>query len=584
MKNNAYLLKKIFQKSKELVIVPGLLSLAKGAITTLGGVWILYDTVEILETGGEVRQIFSVILLYYFLITVYCTVNVWFTNYRQPVLSLRVTEKMVYELLDKAKEIGLKSYEDTQCYDVFRLAKNCAETTSLRLLSNCQTALQCLMSLICGIVSAVAIDWHLLFFVILVIPSSLLSRSYGREKGLVSREMVRPKRVGDAVVSAFLSKGQARIIRTSKAGELLRSYYNDSVKKQMEVIRAHRKKLGILYFFNYYLAVDFIAMIAYLYAIIRIIVIGNASLAEMSVLIAAVMSIVSRIRKLIGCYEQASRHSVSVENLMAFYALKGEIPNGELICDSFEEIEFRHVFFSYRDRPVLKDINIKIHKGEKTAIVGYNGAGKTTFIKLLLGLYRPTQGEILLNGERLEKYSIDSRKKLFGVMFQDFYLFSAPILENVSLCAEEGSVRREVLQALRTAGLSFDEEMIGLDYGRTFQKNGIVLSGGQEQKLVFARLVYSGRSVWIMDEPSAALDPLAEEELYHNILKESDDKTVLFISHRLSCAKLVDRILLFDKGEIAETGNHDQLMEADGEYAKLFRQQASVYNAERANI
>ncbi len=582
LQNNIYLFKKIFSLSKELVIVSSMLSIAKGALTIMGELWILYYVVEILETGGELARVIFVLMAYFVLMTIYCTVNVWFSDYKQPALSLKVEEKLMYGLLEKAKEIGLKSYEDTQNYDAFQLAKSCVETTSKKLLSNYLAALQGLVSLVCGIVSAAAIDWHLLFFMIIVIPSTFLSHKYGSEKGLVNREMVRPKRMGGNIVSTFLSKKQARIIRTSKAGELLKSYYNDCVEKQMEIIDNNSRKLGALYFFNYFLTVDFITILAYLYAIVRVAVVGNASLSEFSVLTVAVMSIVSRLRRLIRCYELASQHSVSIENLMLFFAIDRDVVDGELSCDSYEEIEFRHVSFSYKDRPVLKDINIKIHRGEKVAIVGCNGAGKTTFIKLLLGLYRPTEGEIILNGERIEKYSMDSRKKLFGVMFQDFYLFHIPVIENISMCAGADSDEMRAMQALKAAGLPYDERQIALEYGRMFSEKGIVPSGGQDQKLVFARLAYSGRDVWIMDEPSAALDPLAEEELYCNILDESSDKTVIFISHRLSSAKLVDKIILFDDGQIAETGTHSQLMKANGGYADLFRQQAYLYGEGRA--
>lgn len=258
---------------------------------------------------------------------------------------------------------------------------------------------------------------------------------------------------------------------------------------------------------------------------------------------------------------------------------EGTIPT-EKRDDNVFEIEFRDVSFKYLNTETyaLRHVNQKITLGSKTAVVGKNGAGKTTFIKLLCRLYEPTEGQILLNGVDIRYYDYKDYAKLFGVVFQDFNLFSATIGENVASSDEYDE--KLVIECLDKAG--FGERLAKMPDGiRTniyqYEENGVEISGGEAQKLAIARALYKNAPFVILDEPTSALDPVAEYEIYQHFDQMVEDKTSIYISHRMSSCRFCDNILVFDEGEIVESGSHEQLMKEGGLYSELWNAQAQYY-------
>ncbi len=253
------------------------------------------------------------------------------------------------------------------------------------------------------------------------------------------------------------------------------------------------------------------------------------------------------------------------------------------------EFEFKNVSFKYPNQEVfaLKNISLTIHDNEKLAIVGLNGAGKTTFIKLLTRLYEPTEGEILLNGQNISTFCKEDYYKLFSIVFQDINIFSFSVKENVALDKKENIDEEKVWESLKKAGL--DKKIAALPDGinTNLQKNldehGVILSGGEAQKLVFARSIYKDAPFCILDEPTSALDALAELHLYQQFDSILKNKTAIYISHRLSSTRFCNRILLFKEGEIVEMGTHDELIKLNGEYCNMFATQANYYNETKEN-
>ncbi len=242
-------------------------------------------------------------------------------------------------------------------------------------------------------------------------------------------------------------------------------------------------------------------------------------------------------------------------------------------------IEFRNVSFHYPNQKdmVLQNVSVLLRPGEKLAIVGMNGAGKTTFIKLLCRLLLPTEGEICLNGVNINQYSEESYQKLISTVFQDFKLFSFSIQDNIDI----SRTGRDVGSVIRQAGM---EAWVGkcpsgerTQITRRFDENGVEPSGGEGQKLAIARAIYKNAPVMILDEPTAALDPYTEYEIYRKFDEISRGKTVLYISHRLGCCQLCDRILVFENGRIVEQGAHEQLKDAGGSYSRLWSAQTKYY-------
>ena len=246
------------------------------------------------------------------------------------------------------------------------------------------------------------------------------------------------------------------------------------------------------------------------------------------------------------------------------------------------EIEFRNVSFHYpgSDVEVLKHLNVRLGGDKRISIVGENGSGKTTMIKLLCRLYDPTEGEIRLNGVDIRQYDYAEYQKLFSVVFQDFKLFSFSLAENVAVASEYEPDRVE--DCLTKAG--FHERLAAMPAGidthlyKDFDENGVEVSGGEAQKITLARAIYKDSPFVVLDEPTAALDPIAEEEIYTHFQEIVGNKTAVFISHRLSSCRFCDRIFVLDKGELIQQGNHDDLLrDTQGKYYELWNAQAQYY-------
>ncbi len=247
------------------------------------------------------------------------------------------------------------------------------------------------------------------------------------------------------------------------------------------------------------------------------------------------------------------------------------------------EFTFENVSFKYKGQEsyALKNVNITISQGEKLAVVGLNGAGKTTFIKLLLRLYDVTEGRILINGVDVREYDRADYFSLFAPAFQDVMVFAFPMSENVSMKEPFNTDKEQAEKMLRSAGLG--EKIDSLEKGvdtellKVLYDDGVDLSGGEKQKLALARALYKDTDVVVLDEPTAALDALAEYRLYQSFDGLIGGKTAVYISHRLSSTRFCDRVAMFAKGELLETGTHDELMEKNGAYAEMFRVQAQYY-------
>lgn len=274
---------------------------------------------------------------------------------------------------------------------------------------------------------------------------------------------------------------------------------------------------------------------------------------------------VTYMRKLLDLPEKEQREALPIDKTMGV------------------EIEFRNVSFQYpeSETEVLSDINLTIHSNEKLALIGLNGAGKTTFVKLLCGFYKPTKGEILVNGIPQSNYDRDEYMSLISALFQDSMVFPVTVDENLT-----GSTLREIdkmnlKQALELSG--FGKRYEGLPQGgetklvREVHENATDFSGGEKQKLLFARALYKKAPLLILDEPTAALDPIAENELYLKYGEAAKNRTVVFISHRLSSTRFCDRIVLLEGAHIMEEGTHEELISKNGRYAELFEMQSKYY-------
>lgn len=263
---------------------------------------------------------------------------------------------------------------------------------------------------------------------------------------------------------------------------------------------------------------------------------------------------------------------------------KGEkLPSGK---DCPCEIELKDLTFSYdeAEKPSVDNLSLKINKGEKIAIVGVNGAGKSTLVKLICGLFIPQKGQVLINGIDSRLFNRDEYYELFSTLFQDCSLLPATVAKNITLCEEDKIDRERLYECMRLAGILDKVESLEQKENtllvREVHEGAVSFSGGELQRLLLARALYKDAPIIILDEPTAALDPIAENDMYLRYSELTKDKTAIYISHRLSSTRFCDRIILLDDAKIAETGTHEELLTRGGKYAEMFETQSRYYREE----
>lgn len=335
------------------------------------------------------------------------------------------------------------------------------------------------------------------------------------------------------------------------------------------------------------LAQNLFTVAVYVYVGIKAIY-GMITIGQVTKYISAITLLQSQISVLFSLLININTQNLYLESYSELMAVKNQKYDGTLPVekrlDNEYELEFRNVSFHYpnNDKMVLKNVSFRLKTGRKLAIVGANGAGKTTFIKLLCRLYDPTEGEILLNGIDIRKYNYDEYIRLFSVVFQDYKIFSFSVAENVAAGPEYD--RERVIKSLQEAGVyeRVQEMKSGIDSKllkdqQDGDEEGIEISGGEKQKIALARALYRDAPMVILDEPTSALDPIAEQDIYTRFNEMVADKTAVFISHRMSSCRFCDEIAVFDGGRIVQNGTHDALVAEEGVYRRMWEAQAQYY-------
>ncbi len=368
----------------------------------------------------------------------------------------------------------------------------------------------------------------------------------------------------------------------------LREWLVDKYRRLKEERFNAQKKNCTLWFWSSVFASVMIALshCAVYGWLIWAVVYDGLSIGDFSLYLASAATLFQFINSVFGGIGDLMQKSRQVDDFRSFMDFDGgdNESSGKPVPESESyEFEFRNVSFKYpkSENYALKNLTLKLKAGEHLAVVGLNGAGKSTFIKLLMRLYEPTEGEILLNGVNISEYDKRSYYGLFAPVFQDVELFAFPLAENVSMQSPEKTDRQLAEKCLVSAG--FGDKLADLPNGvdteilKVIYDDGVDLSGGEKQKLALARSLYKGAPVVVLDEPTAALDAIAESRLYNDFDKLTGGKTAVYISHRLSSTQFCSNVAMFRDGELCEYGTHESLMKKDGAYAEMFRLQAQYY-------
>lgn len=489
-------------------------------------------------------------------------------------------------IFKKAQEVELGCYEDPDFFDNYNRATWVVEKGGFkRIIEGSAWTIGSVVSFIFLIFYLVSIDPWLLVFVVcpvIVILFRVIKNNIELEK---EKEMTPFEREKDYVRRTILLKDFAKEIKTTNIFVVIDKRFRSAIEKNIRIIKKYGWKIAILECVSDYFGEIIPVAGGLIYGCYRLTVAQNLPVSEFSVLVSAITTCRNKLNHLAHYFAMQQKHCLWVQNLRDFLSYEPKIQGGELIPEEFRTLEFKNVSFRYKEDAdyILKNISFKIERGQTFAVVGHNGAGKTTLSKLLMRLYDVSEGEILYNGINIKEYDLLKYREKFASVFQDYRVFAMTVSENV-LTEEvteenaESAVNAMILAGVydKIASLPNKENSL---LTKEFDKEGILLSGGETQKITISRLFAKNFDIAVLDEPSSALDPVAESKMYDALIEGTKGKTVIYISHRLSSATRSDCIIVFSHGEIVEKGTHDELMKNGGEYAEMFTLQASGYNS-----
>ena len=404
---------------------------------------------------------------------------------------------------------------------------------------------------------------------------------FAKEKAMTPFE-----RQKDYTKRTVLLKDFAKEIKTTSIFKVVNRRFKEAIDTNIKLIKKYGWRIAVLEMFSDFFGEVIPIAGGFGYGCFRLIVRQDIPISQFSVLISAITNCRNKLNQLAHYFTMQQKHCLWVQNLREFLAYEPKIQGGTLEPGEFESLEFRNVSFCYigNKRNTLTDVSFKINKGESIAVVGHNGAGKTTLSKLMMRLYDVDEGEILYNGVNIKEYDLLKYRERFASVFQDYRIFAMTVAENVLIQEVDENNISLAQKALRQSGVY--EKILTLDekentiLTREFVEDGALLSGGESQKVTIARMFAKNFDVAILDEPSSALDPVAETKMYDSLMEGTKDKTVIYISHRLSSATRSDNILVFSGGKLTESGTHEELMNLGGEYCEMFTLQASGYREE----
>ena len=502
----------------------------------------------------------------------------------------KVVRHVKLQIMNKAKEIDISCFDLPEFYEKLENANREAGMRPISVISSTFDAISkiiSLMSFIIVLVTAPGLWWVAIVMIIVSLPTAIISFTYRRKNFMYMRNRSKDRRQMNYYSDIMVNKDMVKEIRMFDLGDSFTERFDDVFAGYYKGIRGLIVKENLLQLMVTVLSsvanCVFFAMIAWQ------VFEGRLQIGDYTLYTGALTSIATTVSSLILVSASVYEGTLFIDNLISFIKTEPKIvPKAKeplaVKHGCAHTIEFKNVSFSYpgTDRMVLKNINLTIRPGETAVLVGLNGAGKTTFIKLLTRLYDPTQGVILLDGRDLREYDVKDLYSMFGIIFQDFGKYAVSVSDNIDFGDIHGEHTRENIKSAAVAA-NADEYIQRLPKGydtalmRIFEPDGIELSIGQWQKLAVARAFYSKSDILILDEPTASLDPIAEQEIFNQFDELRKDKTTIFVSHRLSSATVASKIIVLDNGELVEEGTHKELMQSGGRYSELFSTQAKRY-------
>lgn len=512
--------------------------------------------------------------------------NTWY--YSKWCCYIPVRFKMMVEKNRKAMTIDFRNIEDPDVLDCYQKAGNASSGNDQGIEGMMRQMVNLLTNLSVAVVGLLILGtmnlWIVLIMAVLAaVTFAVRNKTNARAKREVWDPLAPWWRRNYYLSNLTSDFAAAKDVRMFGLADWLTEKFRREKKIRMEAQKTNAKIwIHASNFTDLCFALSQVMVYAWL---LHMAVKGEQTLGNFSLYLTSATTFYNFIRQIMDNTANLLQRSREVDDWRSFLDFDGGDPDEGIPVPSMEnyEFEFRNVSFQYpkAEKYALRNLSLTLKAGERLAVVGLNGAGKSTFIKLLLRLYEPTEGEIFLNGVNIKEYSKTSYYRIFAPVFQDVNLFAFPLAENISMKSPENTDRKLSEKCLRDAGL--EEKIKELPKGidteilKVIYDDGTDLSGGEKQKLALARALYKDAPVVVLDEPTAALDALAESKLYNDFDKLIGGKTAVYISHRLSSTQFCSRVAMFRDGGLVECGTHRELLEKGGAYAEMFHIQAQYY-------
>lgn len=581
VQNNLYMLGLIH--SVDPWLIPLRLGMAVMVCITyfLGSTYLLQYTLNAVGKGKGFFDILWMAVLFVALELSADLINNAFWQLYYEKRRYAVGQKVNLTIFEHADSVELACYENPEFYDKFVKALGEADGRAMNVLDNVAGILWCVVDLALCVSLVVSVHPVFLLFALVPLVTIPIRAKYQKQTHARDMEIRQIDRRKGYPHRVFFVADFAKELRLTSMPAYLLKY----MKEASEACRRiHAKKGGLLTFlecacilFGNVLP----TVLTTVYAVYRTVAQGLMGYGDCFVVLNTTSRISGVLIDSLEEFMNFRNNAQYIDTLREFLEYKPRLTDGDQPLPEKGDLELRHVTFQYESAsaPTLQDVSMTFAAGQRVAIVGANGAGKSTLVKLLLRLY-DARGEITYGGVPIQSFAQREYRDMFAAVMQDFHLFAVSAAENVTLARREEGDEQVITDALQSAGIWEKlQENGGLEASMTreFDPAGLVLSGGEAQKLAIAHVYAKKNRFVILDEPSSALDPIAEYEMYRTMLDACTGCGVIFISHRLSSAVLADKIYLIDGGRVAESGTHEQLMAAGGIYADMFRKQAENY-------
>lgn len=583
-KKCTYMYKKIWGFSKWRIILITFLALADGINIFLTTYFYKYIIDAILQQRSFSYIIVLITIRVGVLLLYQCIDNI-FHNIIFPQQDNKIKQGITMELYCKILNIDMINYENSDIYDKISRAINEAENRAMWMLQTLRGLASSTAQLVVLLVSLAFLSpFSIVIAVVGAAITFWANIVNGRKVYCYDKEKTTINRKFDYIRRVFSLPQYASDIHMTNLKDIIERKYDKNIKEMNGIVKKHAPSIAIIavsasWFFNFLnIGISSLFVSKKIYQ-------GAMTVGDFSSVIAAITSLSNSMLQYSNIIPEFKNHALFIENYLEMMNLPSEIYNEERKekVKEIQKIHLENITFAYpNSESVLRGINLTINRGQKIALVGENGAGKTTLLKIVLGLYMPMTGKMFINDKLVTSMDMREYYKHFAIVLQDFQIYAMSIKENICMCSDELQVNFDRLQrAIVQSGLS--EKIASLEKGidtpltTEFENEGVNFSGGERQKLAIARALYSSADVIIMDEPSSSLDPIAEQELFDVIDNISMNKTVIIISHKMSCVKNMDIIYYLEDGYIIEEGSHNELLEKNKKYAKSFKLQADRY-------